>query len=196
MIAYLLILTSGLLAQDSPAFYGAVPQDVPTYTVTLPSGEQVRAGLRFQDQWVTDSAPSFEAGQRPVLVQDTPWAPQPEALAPLRRVQYTRVTPSIREAELKAGWEAAGYEFVKTARGEAPVLTEELALAQRAHEMATPALPEGEAMVLNSGAGAEEGTGNPGIMRWVGHAIIVLVGLGLAGFVVKQFVLEEDWQKV
>lgn len=196
MITTLIIIVSGILTQTPSAFYGAVPKDVPTYTVTLPTGEQIRAGLRLRDAWVTDSAPTFDSGLRPTLVYDTPWFPRPEETAPIRKVQYTRVTQSIREAELKKGWKDAGYIFVETAAGEVPVLEAERDLAKRADALASPPVATGDAQteLASIATTTEQPVGNS--TRWVGHALIVVLGLVVTGLIVKFFVLEDDWKKV
>jgi hypothetical protein len=196
MITGLLITLTAVLSQQPASFYGAVPEDVPTYVITLPEGDQVHAGLRMRDTWVTDRAPVFDSGLRPTIVEDTPWNPKQEYQAPFRKVTYGYETATFRKERLTAGWEKAGYVFVKTAAGEVPVLEQELELAKRAQEMATPTVPEGESQAVLASMTGDTPTASSATPSWLGHVLIVLAGLVLAGVVIKLMVMNDQWKKI
>jgi len=197
MLSSTLMVTLVFAAPVSELFWGEVPQEVPTYTVTFPDGETLPAGIRRGGEWLTDDSVLQRKAEWLEFVIDTPWTPQPPRNAFLNKLrERVREAPVLRRGRLEKGWEQAGYLFVQTPAGLRPVLKQELVYAERAAAMeeALDAAPDGAAASQEDPLSLEGGgEGPPGLVRqWGGHVAVMVMGLILAGLVLKSLVFGES----
>lgn len=137
------------------------------------------------------------------LELDEPWLPSNERFISIRRYDMTeegedapyRETPTERKVRLDREWPLHGGVQLDTPLGKRWVLSSELDLARRAHEMA-------DATSLTSGD-AESGEGlaiqNPARLgffsAWGVHIVVVLGAAVLIGLIVR-FVLIDQFRPI
>lgn len=171
-----------------------VPDDVPTFIMRLSNDRtDYPVGIRINNDWFRDRAGPAGDVKQIEVVYDTPWHPQePKKVlfSKVERLAYE--TLALRRARLAKGWENAGYTFVDTAQGRAPVLESELKLARKAQEMADEVdreLYPPEEVVEEAAPTSNAGGVSRVVREWWPHVVIVVIGLSLAALVVKRMVL-------
>lgn len=204
-VALLLCGTAG--AQAGAAFFGAIPENVPTYRLSTESGATVSAGLWSAGAWYTDAPEALPAGRAGVqYFPDTPWDGRTELQRLSRTAELTPEAPPMRRKRLEDGWTAAGFTFVSTAAGQIPVRKVDIELAKQAAAQAEKveqlSAPENLKIaapgVAHVAAGGEVAT-KPAWQGYIGHAIVILVTLVLGAVIVKVLLLggnDETWERV
>lgn len=175
-------------------FHGAPPEGTATFRIAPPSGPEDWAAVRIGSEWAAAVADIEAARGRVELYYDTPWLPREPQMELPSRVRFSYEAPAMRRDRLRAGWEQAGYTFLEVEAGCLPVLRGELALAERAREMAAAldAPPEAdvEASADNSVLAAPES--GPGWLRlWGAHAAVVVLGGVLLAAAVRFLLLAD-----
>lgn len=178
----------------SPAFYGRVPAETPTYRITFPDGAPGEVAFFTRTDFVAYEDFSDTALNANCIL-DRPWdatAAQGPPLTLIRQNITPRAEPKQqREIRLKRGWTDAGYIFVDTPAGDHPVLEKEQKLAQRAAAMAETVEAELAAKNAVQPARAPTAPETLGFWKlWGPHLAILVVGLSLTTLVVKSLVLE------
>jgi hypothetical protein len=182
------------LSAWSPAFYGPIDAQAPTYRVSLPDGGQAVIGFYAKGKFVDLSTLT---GTNVNYYVDAPWQylhtglpPNPKSLI-RTSLSPSKESPSVRNQRLEQGWKTAGYVFVETPQGQHPVLKQEFELAQRAAAMARAV----EAQATATPAALPQAAAAPppelGLwQQWGMHLVIAVVGLSLTALVIKTLVLE------
>lgn len=191
MLHAVAMLAAFLVGQLS--FYGEIPESVPTFRMTFPNGEVRYGALMVDGAWHQSENVSFPTGKTPTIVYDTPWNPGRDRV--LRQPEYVVETLSLRKRRLADEWKANGFAAVQTREGERYVLSAELELSRRAHEMES-ALAEQAAAVATASpqeqpAAAGQPTPGP-VARWGLHAIVLTIGLGITALVFRRMVLSDE----
>ncbi len=191
MLAYVALVAAAALSED---FFGDIPEDVPTFTVTLGrSGGTVKAALSTSGGYVSDPNDVPTAKEYYWVEPDTPWEASKKRKVHLGAADVRYEAPIARRERLKKGWQAAGFQFVKTPSGDRPIHSKEIAAAKRARDMAADIEAKyAQAPELGASTAQPAGANKPGRARqWGWHIVVVVVGLALLAAVLKAMVLKK-----
>jgi len=194
----ILFLMAATVGQMERAEISSVPDpdedDVPTFIMKRRNDPaDYPVGIKINNEWLRDRAGPASNVKQIEVVYDTPWHPQPSEKILYSRIErLTYEALALRRARLARGWENAGYTFVDTPQGRIPVLKRELELARIAQEMANKVdreLYPPEEVVEEAAPASDPGGASRIVRAWWPHVVILVIGLSLAGLVIKRMVL-------
>lgn len=197
MLIWIIAATVLVPGQTPDPFYGSVPKNVQTFRVIERGESRGYAALELDGRWISEIS-EITPAKRPRIVFDTPWAPNTET-ARYGRMKYEPTADALRVERLRQGWKEAGYEFIALENGaEIPVLSEDLARAERAREMELASRPR-ELSSATAAPEEVEATPKPGFLSlWGPHIVTAAIGLLLLGLVGKTMIFSDSatWDKV
>ena len=180
MLAVAVCLLIPALAQAQSAVEPPVPAppiDADTYRVEFDNGAVLFGNV-------------VEDGAQVTIYPDEPWRANAAPTTRLRNnVTYNRELDRHRRERIVAGFEQAGFQAVETARGPQWLPAREVALAQRARDMAAQATPPDDAAQPDAAAAPTDvATATPdsaGVRVRLAQGAVLVISMVLAALVLR-----------
>ncbi len=125
--------------QNEALFSGNVPENVPTFQVTVRGSEPFYAGVRVNGKWLDDPSTEVGARQEVELIPDVPWRTQDSYKILYSKVEMKYEANAMRRDRLHKTLAAQGYSVRETASGWFPVRDSDALYAERMRKIQTAA---------------------------------------------------------
>lgn len=181
-----------MIGAGSDAYWGVIPENVRTYTITYSGSDNHDYAALFVDgQWVTESTPNFSGNKQVTLYFDYPWMERAPNTTLFRNIQLNPEPRALRSKRIEQGYIDAGYELLRIEEEIYPVHRRDLELANRASEMmrrdqSVYSLTGDTSYNLNDHEKTGENTHNP-LVRWGSHGLTITLATLLLVFIYKKF---------
>lgn len=181
-----------IMGVGSDAYWGVIPENVRTYTITYSNSDNHDYAALFVDgQWVTEGTPNFSDNKQVTLYYDYPWLERAPNTTLFRNIQVNSEPRALRSNRIEQGYLDAGYELLRINEEIYPVHRRDLELAKRASEImrrdqSVNSVAGDSSYNLNDNDNAGENGYNP-LVRWGSHGLTITLATLLLVFIYKKF---------
>jgi hypothetical protein len=134
-MVFFLLSVLAYSTQNEALFAGSVPENVPTFQVTVRGSQPFYAGVRVNGKWIDDASTEIAPRQEVELVPDAPWQAQETYRFLRSKVEMKYEANAMRRDRLHKALAAQGYSLRDTANGWRPVRDSDVQYAERMRKM-------------------------------------------------------------
>ncbi len=181
-----------MIGVDSDVYWGVVPENVRTYTITYSNSDNYDYAALFVDgEWVTESTPNFSDNKQVTLYFDYPWMERAPNTTLFRNIQANPEPRALRSKRIEQGYLDAGYTMLRIDEEVIPVNRRDLELANRAFEMMrrnqTENTVTGDTSNLHNEDERKDLNARYPLVRWGSHGLTLTLATLLLAYIYKKY---------